>query len=349
MKFSVCGMTRCFIIAEAGVNHNGDIEHAHRLIDIAADAEADAVKFQTFTAEELVSVGARRAKYQVDNEPEAVGETQFDMLKRLELPREAYPQLIKHCSERGILFLSTPFEEESADFLHSLDLPLFKVSSGELTNLPFLEYLAKKQRPMILSTGMANWLEIDAAVELVTLAGNNDISLLHCTSSYPTPVKDANLLAMREMMERYSCPIGYSDHTLGEIVPLASVAMGAKVLEKHITIDRGLRGPDHLVSMEPDEFKNLVYNVRQVELAMGRRDKVLMDVEVETLAAARKSVFAKKDISTGQLLTLDDLTCKRPGTGISPSLLQEIVGQRALLRIPTGTQLTWSMISNDDQ
>lgn len=333
----------CLVIAEAGVNHNGDLGLARRLVEAAARAGADAVKFQTFSPEALASDAAPKAAYQ--RRATGGGESQLDMLKRLALPREAHEILIRDCRERGVLFLSSPFEEASADLLAALGMPAFKIPSGELTNLPFLAYVAAKGRPMLVSTGMATEDEVAAAVDAIRAAGGPGLVLLQCTSAYPAAPADANLRAMQAMAARFGCPAGFSDHTLGPVVATAAVALGACVIEKHFTLDRGLAGPDHQASATPEEFAALVRAVRDVEAALGDGRKIPAAAEAETAAVARKSLVAARDIPAGAVVIDDMLAVKRPGTGLPPSDRPRVVGRRAARRIPAGALITPEMLA----
>jgi len=333
----------CFVIAEAGVNHNGDLDMAKRLIDIAAEAGVDAVKFQTFRAERLVTAGAPTARYQ----REATGgeSSQLELLRRLELPDEAHAELQAACGLRHILFLSTPFDELSADDLQSLGLPAFKISSGDLTNVPFLAHVARMGRPVILSTGMATMDEVSAAVQAVEQTGNRQIVLLHCVSNYPTDPRDVNLRAMETMRRTFSYPVGFSDHTQGIEVALAAVALGAAMIEKHITIDRTLPGPDHRASLEPGELTQMVKGIRLIEQALGHGAKRPAPAEAEIAAVARKSVVAARDITSGSLLTADMLAIRRPGTGLPPDMRERLIGRRVRKAIAAGTPITKDVLA----
>ena len=333
----------CFIIAEAGVNHNGDLALAKRLIEAAAEAGADAVKFQTFRGERLVSPTARKAAYQMA----ATGaeESQLDMIQRLELPPEAFGELKRHCEARGALFLSTPFDAESADLLEALGVAAFKIPSGELTNPALLSHVGRKGKPVILSTGMATLDEVRAAVDTLRRAGARELAVLHCVSSYPADPADANLRAMATLAEAFHVPVGYSDHTPGIEVALAAAALGACVIEKHVTLDRTLPGPDHRASLEPGEFAALVRGVRTVESALGDGRKRPAPSEADTAAVARRSLVAARDVPVGATLTEDALAVLRPGTGLSPALRDQVLGRTATRRIPAGTPLTWEMVS----
>jgi N-acetylneuraminate synthase len=333
----------CFIIAEAGVNHNGSIELATRLVDAAVEAGADAVKFQTFKAERLVTPDAPKADYQV--QATDISESQLEMLRRLELSRENHFELFSYCRRKGILFMSTPFDEESADLLEELGVPAFKIPSGELTNLPFLTHVARKGRAMIVSTGMSYLDEVKDAVQAVAETGNMNLALLHCVSTYPANPADVNLRAMHTMAAAFNVPVGYSDHTLGIEVALAAVALGACVVEKHFTLDRTLPGPDHRASLEPDELAALVRGSRVVEKALGHARKEPSASETNTAAVARKSLVAKWDIRTGSMLTEEMITLKRPGTGLPAAMRSKIVGRKAKQDIPAGTFLTLEMMT----
>jgi N-acetylneuraminate synthase len=333
----------CLIVAEAGVNHNGSPELARRLVDAAAEAGADAVKFQTFKVDRLVTRTAPKAGYQIQATDNA--ESQYEMLGRLELSPETYRDLMVHCQKRGILFMSSPFDEESADFLDELGVAVFKVASGEITNLPFLTHVGRKGRPIILSTGMADLGEVETAVNAIESVGNQSIILLHCVSSYPADPADVNLLAMKTMRQAFGVPVGYSDHTLGIEVALAAVALGACVIEKHFTLDRTLPGPDQQVSIEPGELASLVLGIRTVEKALGQGRKEPVDSEVDTAAVVRKSLVAAKDIPAHTTLTEDFIALKRPGTGLPPAMLSYVVGRTVRVRVKEGTVLTLEMLS----
>lgn len=333
----------CFIIAEAGVNHNGAVAAARQLVDVAVAAGVDAVKFQTFAADRLVAPTAVKASYQ--KETTGSSETQLDMLRKLELSKEAHWELSEMCAARGMLFLSTPFDEESADFLEDLGITAFKVPSGELTNLPFLEHIGRKGKPVILSTGMATLEEVQAAVETVLQAGCMEIVLLHCVSCYPAAPKDVNLRAMETMARVFHRPVGYSDHTLGIEVSLAAVAMGACVIEKHFTLDRTLRGPDHRASLEPAELIALVKGIRTIEQAFGDGVKVPVGAEREMADVARKSVVAATYIPAGTILTQEHLVIRRPGTGLRPALRHSLIGRRTAQDIQAGSLVTMDQIA----
>jgi len=332
----------CFLIAEAGVNHNGDVELAKELVDIAADAGADAVKFQTFKAERLVSAAAPKADYQLRTTDAA--ESQLDMLRKLELSEAAHEELSARCTERNILFMSSAFDETSAGLLDELGVAAFKIPSGEITNLPLLDHVARMGQPMIVSTGMSTLGEVETAVRTIRAAGNDALVLLHCVSNYPADPADVNLRAMATMAAAFGVPVGYSDHTSGIEVALAAVAMGACVIEKHFTISRNLVGPDHEASIEPDELKALVRGIRTVESALGSGQKLPAPSEANTAEVVRKSLVAVCDIPPGTTLSREMIAVRRPGTGLPPDMMQFIVGSTTGQEILEGTVLTWEML-----
>lgn len=315
-----------FIIAEAGVNHNGDIDLAKKMIDVASDAGADAVKFQTFKAENVVSKIAKKADYQ--KETTKADESQFDMIKKLELDVQTHHMLMSYCKEKKIMFLSTPFDHDSINLLNDLGLKIFKIPSGEITNLPYLRTIGKLDKKIILSTGMANIGEIEEALNILIEAGTkkDNITVLHANTEYPTPMEDVNLKAMQTIAQTFKIEVGYSDHTLGIEVDIAAVAMGAKVVEKHFTLDKNMKGPDHKASLEPSELKDMVRSIRNIEKALGDGIKRSSPSEFKNKCVARKSIIVNKPIKKGDLLTEDNLTVKRPGDGISPMRWDEIVG-----------------------
>jgi N,N'-diacetyllegionaminate synthase len=324
----------CFVIAEAGVNHNGDIALAHQLIDAAAEAGADAIKFQTFDAASLASPRALKADYQMRaTRPE---ESQLEMLRGLELPRAAYPKLIAHAEEKNLIFLSSPFDESSADYLEQLDLPAFKIASGGITNLSFLNHIARKARPMLVSTGMSQLEEVARAVDEIEQHGNPPVVLLHCVSCYPALAEDCNLLAMQTLRMRFGVPVGWSDHTLENSIAVAAVALGASVLEKHLTLGKNMQGPDHRMSLNPGEFKSLMISVREVERALGDGIKRPSLREHNTAIAARKSLCAARDLLPGEILRQQDLEARRPGDGISPARRDELIGRKLARLRKTG-------------
>ena len=332
----------CFIIAEAGVNHNGDMDLARQLVDAATRAGADAVKFQTFTAESLLTPEAPKAEYQKQTTGSV--ESQFEMISRLELSAGDHRELINYCEDQGILFMSSSFDESSTDLLAELDVAVYKVTSGEITNLPFLDHVARKGKPMIVSTGMAYLSEVEAAVRTIEAAGNQDYILLQCTSNYPADPADANLAAMATMATAFNAPVGYSDHTPGIEVPLAAVALGACVVEKHITVDNALPGPDHLASSEPEEFSAMVRGIRTVESSLGHGRKEPAFSEANTASVARKSLVAAQDIPAGATLTEELIAIKRPGTGLPPEMRPHVSGRTTRRPIPKGEALTLEML-----
>lgn len=317
----------CFIIAEAGVNHNGSLDLARALIDAAAAADADAVKFQTFKTRNVISATAPKAAYQ--QQTTDTKESQLEMVERLELPFEAFRELAAYCGERRVIFLSTPFDDESADFLAQLGVAAFKIPSGEITNLPLLRRIARKSRPMLVSTGMCHLGEVETAVRLFEECGNRDFALLHCVSNYPSAPADSNLRAMRTMAEAFGVPVGYSDHTLGGEVALAAVALGACVIEKHLTLDRALPGPDHRASLEPEAMAALVRGIRDVEAALGDGRKRPVASEANTASVARKSLVSARAIKAGEVVTESMVAIKRPGTGLPPASIELVIGRRA--------------------
>lgn len=329
----------CFVVAEAGVNHNGDTALAHRLVDVAAEAGADAVKFQTFNAERLVAATADKATYQ--KEATGGGNNQLDMLRGLELRADDFPALKRHAERRSITFLATPFEEGSADLLDGLDVAAFKLPSGELTNLPFLRHVATKGRPVILSTGMASLEEVETAVRALREAGAPPLALLHCTSAYPADPAQTNLRAMSTMSKTFGVPVGFSDHTPGIAVAIAAAALGAVIIEKHFTIDRTLPGPDHRASLEPGELTALVAGIRAAEAARGDGIKRAQPGETETARVARKSVVALRDLEAGTVIDANMIGILRPGTGIPPAFLDAVRGRRLARLVAAGTPLTW--------
>ena len=320
-------MGRTLIIAEAGVNHNGSLEMAKQLVYTAKECGADIVKFQTAKLDSLVSKSAHMADYQKKNT--GVEESQKDMLKKLLLNFDEFVELAAYCKSVGIQFLSTPFDIESIHFLNDM-LDIWKVPSGEITNYPYLVEIGKTGKPVILSTGMAEMDEIQASINVLKHNGTEDLTLLHCTTEYPAPIKDVNLNAMNTLREIFGFPVGYSDHTQGIEVDMAAVALGATVIEKHFTLNRNLPGPDHKASLEPGELKAMVDGIRKIEQALGSTEKRPSEVEIKNRAVARKSIVASKKIIKGEILTEDNITTKRPGTGINPMRWPEIIGTKAI-------------------
>jgi N,N'-diacetyllegionaminate synthase len=314
-------MNKVFIIAEAGVNHNGSLELAKKLVAMAFEAGCDAVKFQTFKAENVVSKNAQKAEYQKNTT--GSDETQLEMVKKLELSFDSFKEISQYCQSKGIMFLSTPFDLESIDFLASLEMPIFKIPSGEITNLPYLRKINSLQKKVILSTGMSTLDEIEEALKVLQ---NCEVALLHANTQYPTPIEDANLLAMKTLKDKFGIEIGYSDHTLGIEISIAAVAMGASVIEKHFTLDKNLEGPDHKASLEPDELKQMVQSIRNIETAFGNGQKIPSKSETPNIEIARKSIVAKIVIKKGEKFSENNLAVKRPAKGISPMKWDEIIG-----------------------
>ncbi len=319
-------MKRILIIAEAGVNHNGDLKIARKLVDAAKEAGADIVKFQTFQVSAIVSKHAQMADYQIKNTGKS--ETQKEMLERLALSQEAFRELAEYCRQCGIMFLSTPFDIESIDFLDGLQ-EIWKIPSGEITNYPYLVRIGKTGKRVILSTGMCDMQEIHEAIDVLEKSGSGKITILHCTTEYPAPFDELNLNAIRTLRKEFCCEVGYSDHSCGMEAALAAAALGAGVIEKHFTLDRGMPGPDHKASIEPFELKQMVQGIRRVELALGDGSKVPSHSEYKNRKIARKSIVAKRVIRKGEVFSEENLTTKRPGTGLSPMRWEELMGKRA--------------------
>jgi len=322
-------MSKTLIIAEVGVNHNGSIKIAKKLIDVAKDCGVDAVKFQTFTAEKLVRFNAEKANYQKETSGE--DETQFNMIKKLELGVIAHKELIKYCSKKGILFLSSPFDLQSIDLLAELGLEIIKIPSGEIVNLLYLEKIGKLKKRIILSTGMADLGEIKNALDVLISSGTekDDITVLHCNTEYPTPYEDVNLNAMATIKKAFGVKVGYSDHTLGIEVPIAAVALGAEVIEKHFTLDKNMKGPDHKASLEPNELMAMVNGIRNIEKALGDGIKKPSKSEQKNINVVRKSIVAIKPIKKGEIFSEENIGVKRPGTEISPMKWYEVIGKTA--------------------
>jgi len=334
---------RTLIIAEAGVNHNGDVKLAKKLIDAAANAGADFVKFQTFKASALISKAAVKADYQKRNTGDK-DDSQFEMLEKLELDRFVHNELSQYSKSKGIQFLSSGFDEESIDLLDQLGMEFFKIPSGEITNKPYLQHIAYKGKPVIMSTGMSNMIEIKAALNVLTENGLNkeQITVLHCNTEYPTPMEDVNLKAMLTIKNEFGVKVGYSDHTLGIEIPIAAVALGATVIEKHFTLDRNLPGPDHRASLEPKELKAMVMAIRNVELALiGSGIKEPSESEKPNIQITRKSIHSNKKINAGTVLTAEHLIMKRPGIGISPMDIDKVIGKVLAKTIEADNLLTW--------
>ncbi|MBV6493608.1 MAG: N,N'-diacetyllegionaminic acid synthase [Turneriella sp.] len=320
---------KTYIIAEAGVNHNGSLDTAKKLVDTASEAGANAVKFQTFRADNFVSKKAEKADYQ--KQTTSNSESQYEMIKKLELTEDAHKELIAYCKQKSIEFLSTPFDHDSIELLHRLGLQTFKIPSGEITNLPYLEHIGRFNKKIILSTGMATLGEIESAIDVLTKAGTEreKISVLHANTEYPTPMHDVNLRAMQTIGAAFGLPYGYSDHTLGIEVPIAAVALGATIIEKHFTLDKNLPGPDHKASLEPQELVAMVKAIRNIEQALGSAIKGPSPSEAKNKPIARKSLVAKTAIKKGEIFSEQNLAVKRPGHGISPMRWHEVIGKQA--------------------
>lgn len=336
-------MARTFIIAEAGVNHNGSLDLAIQLIDVAKASGADAVKFQTFRANLLATRTAHKAAYQ--DRTTAKEESQLEMLRRLELDGEAHKGLIKHCNEIGIQFLSSPFDLQSADLLETMNLPIFKVPSGEITNIPFLQHIARKGKPIILSTGMSTLGEVEEAVGVLQKAGVKELTLLHCVTEYPAPYDEVNLRAMLTLRQAFGLPTGYSDHTPGIEIAIAAVALGAEVIEKHFTLDRSLPGPDHAASLESAELKQMVTAIRHVEDSLGTGIKRPAKCEVPNISVARKSVVAARALPAGHKLEEADMDIKRPGNGLAPKSLPSLVGRTLRAALDEDEIIHWDHLA----
>lgn len=339
-------MRKVIIIAEAGVNHNGDIALAMRLIEEAAKAGADYVKFQTFKAQNLVAINAPKADYQKAATPSSPAETQFEMLQKLELSLNDHVQLIRHCQLNNIRFLSTGFDLESLDMLNRLGMDFFKIPSGEITNLPLLEKIAGFNKPVVLSTGMSTLQEIGSAIQVLINKGVNkeELTVLHCTTEYPAPFDEVNLNAMLTIRDTFGVNTGYSDHTPGIEIPVAAVAMGAKIIEKHFTTDRSLPGPDHKASLEPNELTEMVRMIRNVEKALGNGLKEPTASERKNIIIARKSIHIVSDLPKGHIINTSDLIMKRPGDGISPMLLNKVIGMKLNVDLVAGSKLNWEQL-----
>jgi len=333
---------RTFIIAEAGVNHNGNVQFAYRLVDAAVNCGANAIKFQTFKTEKIISKNVAKAQYQRDNTSQ--DESQFEMIKKLELSYNDFISIKHYCDEKQIIFLSTPDEEESLDFLCDvINVPYIKVGSGEITNLPFLKRVASKNKPIILSTGMAYIGEVEKALDTIYSTNNNaNVILLHCTTNYPTPYEEVNLRAMLTLREAFKLPVGYSDHTNGIEIPVAAVALGACIIEKHFTLDRNMQGPDHKASLEPDDFERMVRTIRNVEDALGNGIKRPTKSEEEMKNVVRKKLVATQNLERGEIIKLSDVALKRSNIGLSPEFLDIIVGKKLVKEIKEDEGFTWS-------
>jgi len=329
----------CFIVAEAGVNHNGDIEIAQRLIDAAVEAGADAIKFQTFNADLLVTPHAQKARYQ--KKSTSTSESQYQMIKRLELPQHTFKKLSDYANMRKILFFSSPFDMKSVDILERIEVPLYKIPSGEITNLPLLTYIAKKGKPIILSTGMATFEEIDEAINIIKNEGVEDIILLYCVTSYPAKMESLDLNVISSLRNRYHLPVGFSDHTTGNVAAIAARTLNACVIEKHFTLDRKMSGPDHQASIDPKGLKKLVMAIRGIESALGNGMKKISKEESEIKAITRKSLVAAIDISAGTIITEIMIDLKRPGTGLAPKYKDKIIGKKSNRSIKKNELFDW--------
>lgn len=332
----------CFVIAEAGVNHNGDIDLARRLVDAALAAGADAVKFQSFKANKLASEKTPKAEYQKKTTDS--NESQYDMLQRLEMNDQMHIRLIEHCKQAGIVFLSSPFEEESADFLCSLGVPALKIPSGEITNFPFLKHVSGLGKPLILSTGMSYLGEVEAAVQTIAQFGNPGLVLLHCLSNYPADPAECNLKSMKTLTKAFKLPVGYSDHVLSNEVALAAVALGATVIEKHFTLDRTMPGPDHKASLEPAELASLIKGIRTIESALGDGRKQPAPSEESNRKLARKSLVTAQELRAGTTLTREMVLSRRPSTGLSPKNIEKVIGAKLLVDLPKDIPLSWEVL-----
>lgn len=331
-----------FIIAEAGSNHDQKLEQAKKLIDVAASAGVDAIKFQIFQADTIVAKTSLKAEYM---ERVSEKESTYDIFKRIELPRKWLAELAEYTSKRDLTFLCSAFDEEGVDLLDTIGVPAFKIASGDITNLPLIKYTAAKGKPMIISTGASTMGEIEEAVSAIKATGNESITLLHCVSNYPTAIEDANLKCITTMKQALKLPIGYSDHTLGIFAPLAAVALGAVVIEKHFTLSKKLSGPDHFYALEPQELKAMVENIRTVEKLMGSPTKQPAKSELESRTLARRSVFAARNISAGESITKEMLAVLRPAIGLQPKFIDAVIGKRAKKDIKQYEPITWDKIT----
>jgi len=331
---------KCFIIAEAGVNHNGSVEMAKKLVDAAKEVNADAVKFQTFKTDKLVTEDAEKAEYQIKNSGE---DSQYNMIKSLELSNDEFREIAEYTKNKGLIFLSSPFDIESVDLLDEIGVPAFKIASGEITNFPLLEYVAKKEKPVILSTGMSTIGEVDEAINLMEKY-NDNITLMHCLTSYPAKKEEADLNVIKTLECAFKRPVGFSDHTLGIEMSVAAVALGSCVIEKHFTIDKNLPGPDHKASLEPHEFAEMVKSIRNVEKGMGNGVKKPTNEEIKIKKLVRKSIVAKEDIPCGTILDESMLVFKRPGTGIEPKYLEKLIGKELIEDIKKDSLIKWNQL-----
>lgn len=331
-----------YIIAEAGVNHNGDVNKAKELVDIAKKAGVNCIKFQTFKAEKIVTRNAKKADYQVENTKN--NDSQFEMLKKLELSDDEFRELKDYCDSVGIDFLSTPFDEEAVDLLENLGVNAYKIPSGEITNKPLIQYIASKKKRMMVSTGMCTLSEVQDAVQWIEETGNRDITLFHCTSNYPAPYDAVNMKAMWTLRDTFPYPVGYSDHTQGIEIPVMAVAMGASVIEKHFTYDVNAEGPDHKASLSPEDLQQMVREIRHVEKAFGDGEKVPTEAELSTRVAARKSLVYARDLKPGDTISREDICCKRPGNGIQPAEIESFIGKKISVSVKRDTLAKWEDI-----
>lgn len=336
-----------YIIAEAGVNHNGDIKTAKRLVDIAKKAGCNCVKFQTFSADKIVTKSAEKAKYQIENTKNA--NSQYEMLKKLELSYDDFLELKAYCDTVKIDFLSTPFDVEAVEILDKIGVDAYKISSGEITNKPLLQYIARKNKNILLSTGMCTLEEVKKAVRWIEDVGNNKITLFHCTSNYPAPYSSVNMKAMLTLRDAFGYPVGYSDHTKGIEISLMAVAYGATVVEKHFTYDRNAEGPDHKASLEPDDLERLVTSIRHIEQAIGTGEKKPSESELSTRKVARKSLVWKKNKKADEVVSLEDICCKRPGTGICPEKIDELIGRVVIKDCKEDTLINWKDVCGENK
>lgn len=335
-----------FFIAEAGVNHNGSIELGKKLIDIAADSGADAVKFQTFKTENIITKTAPKSSYHIKTTGNDKTQSWFDLLKTQEMSNDMHIELIEYCRKKEIIFLSTPYDEESADLLENLDMPAFKIASTDLNNIPLLRHVARKGRPMIISTAMSNMQEVEEAIDSVRDEGLEDIILLQCTGNYPAQLEDSNLRVIQTYRDRFYCLVGYSDHTPDIINPIAATALGANLYEKHFTANKNLPGPDHQMSLDPYELKETIKVIRKTEIALGSSEKKFLVDEEENRLKLRKSIFTIIDVKKGQKLKRSMLGIMRPGNGISPDNIENVIGKVTCCDIPSGTLLKTDMFHN---
>lgn len=336
-----------FFIAEAGVNHNGSIDLGKKLIDIAVDAGADAVKFQTFKTENIITPEAPKSTYHIETTGADKEQSWFELLKTQEMSKDMHIELIDYCNNRSIIFLSTPYDEESVDLLEELNVPAFKIASTDTSNTLLLSYIAQKGRPMIISTAMATMEEIEDAVKIIRKQGLENFAVLQCTGNYPSRLEDSNLKVLQTYCEKLNCIVGFSDHTEELINPVAATAMGAKIYEKHFTLDKSLPGPDHRMSLEPTELKQTVKAIRDVEKAMGSAEKQVLEEEIENRNKLRKSIVANTEIKQGAIIHKEMIAIKRPGSGIPPSRFESILGQKATVDIPAGTVMSFEMVNGE--